>query len=89
VPAEKIVIHVSTIGGDFGGKGALMDLPLCYFLAQRTGWPVRMIMTYTEELMAGNPRHAAVMVVKTGVKNDGTLVAREVRRFGMAVLTAR
>jgi CO/xanthine dehydrogenase Mo-binding subunit len=81
VPAEKIVIHVSTIGGDFGGKGALMDLPLCYFLAQRTGRPVRMIMTYTEELMAGNPRHAAVMVVKTGVKNDGTLVAREVKAF--------
>jgi len=81
VPAEKIVIHVSTIGGDFGGKGALMDLPLCYFLAQRTGRPVRMVMTYTEELMAGNPRHAAVMVVKTGVKNDGTLVAREIKAF--------
>jgi CO/xanthine dehydrogenase Mo-binding subunit len=81
VPAEKIVIHVSTIGGDFGGKGALMDLPLCYFLAQRTGRPVRMIMTYTEELTAGNPRHAAVMVVKTGIKKDGTLVARQVQAF--------
>ena len=81
VPAEKIVIHVSTIGGDFGGKGALMDLPLCYFLAERTGRPVRMIMTYTEELMAGNPRHAAVMVVKTGVKRDGTLMARQVKAF--------
>ena len=81
VPAEKIVIHVSTIGGDFGGKGALMDLPLCYFLAQRTGRPVRMIMTYTEELTAGNPRHAAVMVVKTGVKKNGTMVARQVKAF--------
>lgn len=81
VPAEKIVIHVSTIGGDFGGKGALMDLPLCYFLAQQTGRPVRMIMTYTEELIAGNPRHAAVMVVKTGVKKNGTLVARQVKAF--------
>jgi CO/xanthine dehydrogenase Mo-binding subunit len=81
VPAEKIVIHVSAIGGDFGGKGALMDLPLCYFLAQRTGRPVRMIMTYNEELMAGNPRHASVIVVKTGVKKDGTLMARQVRAF--------
>lgn len=81
VPAEKIVIHVSTIGGDFGGKGSLMDLPLCYFLAQRTGRPVRMVMTYTEELMAGNPRHASVIVVKTGVKKDGTLVARQVKAF--------
>src|SRR5919197_1531120 len=81
VPAEKIVIHVSVIGGDFGGKGALMDLPLCYFLAQRTGRPVRMIMNYSEELMAGNPRHAAVIVVKTGVKKNGTVVARQVKAF--------
>ena len=81
VPGEKIVIHVSTIGGDFGGKGSLMDLPLCYFLAERTGRPVRMVMTYTEELMAGNPRHASVIVVKTGVKKDGTLVVRQVKAF--------
>src|SRR2546427_11535653 len=81
-PAEKIVIHVAAIGGDFGGKGALMDLPLCYFLAQRTGRPVRMIMTYAEELMAANPRHAAVIVMKKSVKKDGTLVARQ----GKAVL---
>ena len=39
VAVEKIVIHVATIGGDFGGKGALMDLPLCYFLARRAGTP--------------------------------------------------
>src|ERR1051325_744591 len=81
VPSEKIVIHVTAIGGDFGGKGALMDLPLCYFLAQRTGRPVRMVMTYAEEMMAGNPRHASVVVVKTGVKKDGTLVARQGKAF--------
>jgi CO/xanthine dehydrogenase Mo-binding subunit len=81
IPAEKIVIHVTTIGGDFGGKGALMDLPLCYFIAQQTGRPVRMVMTYTEELMAGNPRHASVVLVKTGVKKDGTITARQVKAF--------
>jgi CO/xanthine dehydrogenase Mo-binding subunit len=81
VPAEKIVIHVSAIGGDFGGKGALMDLPLCYFLAQRTGRPVRMIMTYAEELTAGNPRHAADIVVKTGLKKDGGIVARQIKVY--------
>jgi CO/xanthine dehydrogenase Mo-binding subunit len=81
LPAEKIVIHVSAIGGDFGGKGALMDLPLCYFLAQRTGRPVRMIMTYTEELAAGNPRHAADIVVKTGLKKNGRIVARQIKVY--------
>jgi carbon-monoxide dehydrogenase large subunit len=81
VPADKIVIHVSTIGGDFGGKGALMDLPLCYFLAQHLNRPVRMIMTYTEELMAANPRHAAQIVVKTGLKKDGRITARQIKVY--------
>lgn len=81
VAAEKIVIHVSVIGGDFGGKGALMDLPLCYFLSQRLGRPVRMIMTYTEELTAANPRHAAEIVVKTGLKKDGRIMARQIKVY--------
>ncbi|HEY2918484.1 MAG TPA: xanthine dehydrogenase family protein molybdopterin-binding subunit [Candidatus Binatia bacterium] len=81
VPAEKIVIHVSTIGGDFGGKGALMDLPLCYFLARRLSRPVRMVMTYTEELTAANPRHAAQIIVKTGLKNDGRILARQIKVY--------
>jgi CO/xanthine dehydrogenase Mo-binding subunit len=81
VPPEKIVVHLSSIGGDFGGKGSLMDLPLCYFLAKLTGRPVKMVMTYAEELMASNPRHPAVVTMKTGVKNDGRLVARQVKVF--------
>ncbi len=81
VAAEKIVIHVSAIGGDFGGKGALMDLPLCYFLSQRLDRPVRMIMTYTEELTAANPRHAAQIAVKTGVKKDGRIMARQIKVY--------
>jgi CO/xanthine dehydrogenase Mo-binding subunit len=81
IPADKIVIHVSAIGGDFGGKGALMDLPLCYFLAERMRRPMRMVMTYTEELSAANPRHAAQVMIKTGVKNDGRIVARQIKVY--------
>jgi len=33
------------------------------------------VMDYEEEFAAGNPRHASVIHVKTGVKKDGTLVA--------------
>ena len=36
-----------------------------------------MAMTYIEELMAGNPRHPAVMTFKTGVKKDGSITARQ------------
>ena len=79
VPAESIVLHPSTIGGDFGGKGSFMDVPLCYYLSKRSGRPVKMVMDYIQELMAGNPRHPAVMTIKTGVMNDGTIMARQAR----------
>lgn len=78
VPEEKVVINLSPIGGDFGGKGALMDVPLCYFLAKRTGRPVKMVMSYTEEIMAANPRHPSVITVKTGVTEDYKLSAQKV-----------
>ena len=37
VPEEKIVFQVSPVGGDFGGKASLMDIPLCYYLANLPG----------------------------------------------------
>ena len=79
VPAESIVLHPSTIGGDFGGKGSFMDVPLCYYLSKHSGRPVKMVMDYIQELMAGNPRHPAVMTIKTGVMKDGTIIARQAR----------
>jgi CO/xanthine dehydrogenase Mo-binding subunit len=56
-----------------------MDIPLCYFLAKATGRPVKMVMSYTEELMAGNPRHPSIITLKTGVTTDGRIVARQAR----------
>ena len=79
ISEEKIIFQVGAIGGDFGGKGTLMDLPVCYFLAKITGRPAKMIMSYAEELSAANPRHAAVIMIKTGVKKDGRLCARELK----------
>jgi CO/xanthine dehydrogenase Mo-binding subunit len=77
VPQEQVVLNSAFIGGDFGGKGSPMDVPLCYFLAKHSGQPVRMVMDYLEEFMAGDPRHASVTRFKTGVKNDGSLTAHQ------------
>ena len=77
IEAEKLIIHPCYIGGDFGGKGDFMDIPLCYFLSLQSGCPVKMVMTYDEEFSAGNPKHAAIVKVKTGVMKDGRLVAHE------------
>ena len=79
VDPRNIVFQPGFIGGDFGGKNTLMDIPLCYYLAKLTGRPVKMVMTYAEELSAANPRHACVITIKTGAKKDGRLWARELK----------
>ncbi len=79
LPPEQIRVNLTPIGGDFGGKGSLMDLPLAYHLARVTGRPVKMLMRYAEELMAGNPRHPSVITMRTGVRKDGRILARRVK----------
>jgi CO/xanthine dehydrogenase Mo-binding subunit len=71
----EFVVHPCYIGGCFGGKGDFMDVPISYLLSLKSGRPVKMVMDYLEEFVAGNPRHAAIVTVKTGVKKDGALVA--------------
>ncbi|MGE3539177.1 MAG: xanthine dehydrogenase family protein molybdopterin-binding subunit [Candidatus Tectimicrobiota bacterium] len=79
MPTERIRVHPTSIGGDFGGKGSFMDVPLCYYLALRSGRPVKMVMDYIQELMAANPRHPALITLKTGVTHDGRMLARQAR----------
>ncbi|MEX0805157.1 MAG: xanthine dehydrogenase family protein molybdopterin-binding subunit [Candidatus Binatia bacterium] len=76
IPQEKLVFNPVYIGGDFGGKGDFMDLAVVYLLSKKAGQPVKLVMDYDEEFAAGNPRHASVVHVKTGVKKNGTLVAQ-------------
>ena len=76
---DNILVNPTSIGGDFGGKGSFMDIPLCYYLAKAAGRPVKMVMDYVQELMAGNPRHPATITIKTGMKSDGRIWARQAR----------
>jgi CO/xanthine dehydrogenase Mo-binding subunit len=77
IPADNFLLHTPAIGGDFGGKGSPMDIPLCLELARRTGRPVQMTMRYAEELMAAAPRHASLTRVRVGVSRDGRLQAMD------------
>jgi CO/xanthine dehydrogenase Mo-binding subunit len=79
VPQTHIRVNAVNVGGEFGGKGDALDLPVAYFLAQQSGRPVKIVMTYAEELMAGNPGHPTVVTVRSGVKRDGRIVARSLR----------
>jgi CO/xanthine dehydrogenase Mo-binding subunit len=79
VPEERIRLNVVNVGGEFGGKGDARDLPIAYLLARQSGRPVKIVMTYAEELTAGNPAHPTVVTVRSGVNRDGRIVARYMR----------
>jgi CO/xanthine dehydrogenase Mo-binding subunit len=75
VPQEKIKIHIVHVGGDFGAKASLIDVPVAYYLSKVTKRPVKLVFDYTDELLAGGHRHPSVITLKTGVAADGTLLA--------------
>jgi CO/xanthine dehydrogenase Mo-binding subunit len=72
---DQIEVDNAFIGGDFGGKGLNIDEFACYFLARETGRPIKSVMNYTDELRGGNPRHPAIVRLRTGVMRDGRIVA--------------
>jgi CO/xanthine dehydrogenase Mo-binding subunit len=79
VPEDRIRVNVTNVGGDFGGKGDARDLPIAYYLASQAGRPVKIVMSFAEELYASNPTHATVITVRSGVDRDGRLIARQLR----------
>ncbi|MDZ4347207.1 MAG: xanthine dehydrogenase family protein molybdopterin-binding subunit [Candidatus Binatia bacterium] len=76
VPVSKVRIIVPYLGGGYGGKVYPKVEPITVALAQKAGRPVRVVLS-REEVFYTITKHAAVLRMKTGVKNDGTLVARE------------
>lgn len=79
IPADRIVIEVPHIGGDFGGKGLAFDEYPCYFLARATGRPVRAVMSGADDVATMNPRHSAVIWMRTAVDRDGRFLAHDAR----------
>lgn len=81
VPHANVRVHSVNVGGEFGGKGDARDLPIAFFLARESGRPVKIVMTYTEELTASNPDEATIITIRTGVKHDGRIVARRLKAW--------
>ena len=77
-PEGRVKVNVLAVGGDFGAKSSLTDVPLCYLISARCGRPVKFVHTFMEEMISGPRRHASVITVRTGVTNDGALCAMDV-----------
>ena len=81
LPMSKVRVSVPAIGGAFGGKIDLITEPIAAALAIKTGRPVRLVYNRTEDICSTRNRHAMRLYLKTGVMNDGTIVAEDMRVF--------
>ena len=79
-PISSFRVVPTHIGGGFGGKLFPVLEPYVVLLAERSGLPVQMTLTRDEEMAtAALLRHPSKVDIRTGVMNDGTLFAQQVR----------
>ncbi len=79
LPITKVRIIQTECGGSFGGRNEISLEPYIALLAMRTRRPVKMVWSREEEFIGSTTRHSFNFEYKTGVKKDGSLIAREVR----------
>ena len=69
-------------GGGFGGKFELDSAQFCSaLLSMKLCRPVKIVLTREEEFMATKRRTPMFYYLRTGVKKDGTFLAKEARVF--------
>lgn len=79
---DQVRVVGTLMGGGFGGKEDVMGQIHVALLAKATGRPVKMLYSRRESLMTHPKRHATVIRVKTGAKQDGRLTAVEAELYG-------
>ena len=79
LPAEKVRLHLSGVGGAFGAREDVsMQIHAC-LLALRTGRPVKMSYGRQESFYGHVHRHPSRVWMRHGARRDGTLVNVQAR----------
>src|SRR3989338_2771896 len=81
IALNNVRVISAELGGGFGGKGSGITSgaaiePICGLLAMKAKRPVMIVLDKAEETISTTIRAGARMYIKTGVKKDGTIVAR-------------
>ena len=77
IPISRIKVMAMELGGGFGAKLRLAFEAFPALLAIKTGKPVKLVNTREEAFTLNGPRLETNIYMKTGVMNDGHIVARE------------
>jgi len=79
LPIKRIRVIKPRIGGGFGNKQEVMIEDICAHLTIATKQPVKLEYTREEQFAASTSRHPMIIKMRTGVMNDGRIVANEMR----------
>jgi putative selenate reductase molybdopterin-binding subunit len=82
LPVKRIRVIKPRIGGGFGVKQEMLLEDIVGHLTIATGKPVRLELTRSEEFMSSRTRHPQTITFKTGVNQDGVLVAQKMTVIG-------
>ncbi len=74
---SKVKVTPAELGGGFGGKNSIYLEPLAIILSKKSGRPVKMKMTRDEVFRSSGPTSGTHIIIKIGMKNDGTITAAE------------
>ena len=78
IPLHKVKIKKIAIGGAFGGRSEICPADyICSLLAKKTNKPVKIVFTREENTIATRQGHAMITTHKTGVDEDGRVIARD------------
>jgi CO/xanthine dehydrogenase Mo-binding subunit len=80
MPAERVRVVQAETGGGFGGKEEYPSHIACHaaLLALKARRPVKLIYDRVEDLIATTKRHPSIVRHRTGLTNDGRLVAMDI-----------
>ena len=75
IEPSRIKAIAAEIGGGFGGKTTVYLEPLAVLMAQRTGQPVKMVMTRDEVFRGTGPAPGSHTRIRMGATSDGRITA--------------
>lgn len=79
LPREKVRVFTERVGGGFGGKQEMLVEDIVALAVLRTGRPVKLEYTRTEQFAASTSRHPMRVTVKLGATREGRLTAISMR----------
>lgn len=77
---DQVTVKVPYVGGGFGAKGHIGVEHLAVLAAAATGVPVQVRLSMEETAFTAR-RHPAEIEIRTGLREDGTLLCREAKIY--------